>query len=73
MEQEKLAESIRTFEEDKDRYKQYIEQLGVEAQAIEREVKEKVKDKNILVVRLNRLLYLNFMIPKYLDTLLPLL
>lgn len=50
MEQEKLAESIRTFEEDKERYKQYIEQLGVEAQTIEAEVKEKVRYKNILSV-----------------------
>jgi hypothetical protein len=50
MEQEKLTESIRTFEEDKERYKQYIEQLGVEAQTIEAEVKEKVRYKNVLSV-----------------------
>lgn len=43
--EQKLAESIRTFEEDKERYKQYIEQLGVEAERIEEEVKRKINEK----------------------------
>lgn len=55
MEKEKLAESIRTFEEDKERYKLYIEQLGVEAQTIEEDVKHKVKEKNILQMKIKEL------------------
>ena len=45
MEQEKLAESKRAFDEDKERYKQYIEKLGVEAENVEKEVKEIVQQK----------------------------
>lgn len=52
MEQEKLAESKRAFDEDKERYKQYIEQLGIEAENIEKEVKGIVQQKNILQNRM---------------------
>jgi chromosome segregation ATPase len=55
MEQEKLSESKRTFDEDKERYKQYIEQLGIEAQAIEEDVKAKVAHKNNLNTKIKQL------------------
>lgn len=55
MEQEKLSESKRTFDEDKERYKQYIEQLGIEAQKIEEDVKFKVLQKNQLNTKIKQL------------------
>jgi uncharacterized coiled-coil DUF342 family protein len=55
MEQEKLSESKRTFEEDKEKYKQYIEQLGIEAQNIEEDVKAKVTQKNHLNTKIKQL------------------
>jgi len=55
MEQEKLAESKRAFDEDKERYKQYIEQLGIEAEKLEEEVKGIVKEKTILQNKMKQL------------------
>ena len=45
MEQEKLAESKRTFEDDKEGYERYLDQLRADVALIEEEVKDKVKEK----------------------------
>ena len=46
MEQEKLAESKRTFDEDKEGYERYLEQLRADVAFIEEEVKELNAKKN---------------------------
>ena len=46
MEQEKLAESKRTFDEDKEGYEKYLEQLRADVALIEEEVRELNNKKN---------------------------
>lgn len=46
MEQEKLGESKRTFEDDKERYEQYLDALRTKVAEVEEEVKGLTKVKN---------------------------